>query len=252
MKFKLILCGVLLIVGCTSKKYVHQLKAIEYLDNSLTINSNGTSENDIGSFKIIYGLETTIYEVWHINYEVVKSTVVNKVIENEIAPTTDTVFRYFLVKNKDSIGLAYDNLNVETKGTKFQLDSLLERLTINEKNMEVFALDLGVPIDVEKAGKSVKIEKYYTKSDPQDADSIYRYYDSRLKNIPFSFAPELDKQNNSKLYKTRLIYLPKTKDKPREELITEIKEVGINHSAKEKLMGLISRFEIDYKNIQQK
>lgn len=244
MKFKLIFCGILFIASCTSKKYAYQLKAIEYIDNGLIINIDGTSENDYGSFKIIYSSEATIYEIWNINYELVRSTVVDKMIKNEIVPTTDTVFRYFIVKNKDSVGLEYESLDPITKGRKFRLDSLLIQLGINQKNMKIFALNLGTPAKVEKIFALSKVEKYFTKNGDGDADSIYRYYDSKLKNISFSFAHELDKVNDSKLYKTRFIYLPKTKDKPRQELITEIKEVKVNHL--EKVLALIGRFEREY------
>jgi len=234
----------LIISSCSLPSNLDQLKAVQYIENGKTINPDASVENQIGSFRIIYGKNSTAYEVWSINYKALHSTVNGKNINTELVPTTDTTFKYFIVKNNDSIGLAYDSLTTLDKGKLFQLDSLLERLAIDKLNMKIFALDLGRATSIEQTGQSGKVEKYFTKKSEGDADSIYRYYDKNFKDINFSFAPELDKLNKSKLYKTRFIYLPKDKSKAKQELICEIKEVQLTN--KSKMMELMRRFEKEY------
>lgn len=230
--------------GCSSTGNFHnQIKVIEYSENERTTNPDSSIEDGIGSFKIMYSDDCTIYEVWSINYEVQSSKIVDKVIMNELVPTTDTTFKYFIIKKEERIGLMYDSLTTKEMGKKFYLDSLLERLTINRENMKIFELELGKAASENEIGNSKTVQRFYTKSLEGEADSIYRFYDEGLKNIEFSFAPKLDSINKSKLYKVQLIYLPKDRNNPRHELISEIKEVKISYS--QKIRSLIFQFKKD-------
>lgn len=246
MKVRLFFYGVLIILlpACMPVRDFGQEIAIEYIDKGITIKPNKTVENEIGSFKIIYSQGLLIYEVNSINYKVVKSTKVGKDINNEVVPTSDTTFKYFVLKSKDNFGFMYDSLSMSCIGKKFHLDSLLNQLGINVENMKIFSLNLGKPTSKENIGKFKTLEKYFTKTNAEDADSIYRYFDGELKNVNFSFAPQLDKSRNSKLYKTQLIYLPTDSNKSRQELISEIKRVKLKNF--KNISILIERFEKDY------
>lgn len=123
---------------------------------------------------------------------------------------TDTAYLYHVIKNGSKAGLVYGGDKVDTlKGKTFHLDTLFKYQGMNYDSYRGLSLDLGQPTETVNLSETEKIEKYfYKKTKKGDPDSIYRYYDTRLKNIDFTYSPSLDKKSQSKLVRTRLIYNP--------------------------------------------
>jgi hypothetical protein len=233
---------------CSVNNKSEQYKIIEYRDEVRTV--KGESDNDdIGSFKIAYYGKYTAYEVWSANYDVANTKNIEGKIVNELVPSNDTTYKYFMVEKGKKIGLCYNSIN-DSAPKAFHLDSLEERLTIIRNYMDVYSLDLGKPISVTKNHKAkTEIERYFTKQSKEDADSIYRFYDKKLIDIDFSFSPRLDREKNSKLFMTLFVYLQKKKGTDIDSIKTErsvsIRKLDIAYNK-----GMIALFEKFGKDIK--
>ena len=175
--------------------------------------------------KIVYNGDVILYEVPSIELKVFGTTIDSGRLIKKFLPY-DTTYSYYIIKEGFNQGLQYDSAEVITPNV-FKKDSLLKSINLDMASLNVYGIDLGKPISVIK-GRNFQIEKY-GKLLEADPDSIYRYYDSGLNNLPFSFSPLLDKEKNKKLWKTVFIY-HRSKDKnnrpkPRIEAITKIEEI---------------------------
>ncbi|MFA6278143.1 MAG: hypothetical protein WC622_15445 [Pedobacter sp.] len=207
---------------------------------------------DSTGINIIYYNDYTIYKTRNITY--------SKSIETIKGDTTfagfidpDTSYRHFVIKRKDGFGLYYDEDRTK-KAVRFSIDSLLKAIALNASNLRVYNLELGIPTEAVQEGY-VKIEKYLNKKTvPQDPDSIYRYFDSRLSKMDFSYSPLLDQKANSKLFKTSFIYIYDRKERKdsviRSEFYSEMKEIKITKPAD--FILLIKRYENDAKRMNLK
>jgi len=122
---------------------------------------------------------------------------------------TDTTYDIFAIEKGKQMGLRYsiDNFQNE-KGSVFQIDSVLEHIGLGKDNHKSFNFKLGIPSSVEKDGRNT-IERFsFNKTTPEDPDSVYRFFDKDLSKIDFTFSAELDKESDSKLYKTIFIFKP--------------------------------------------
>lgn len=125
--------------------------------------------------------------------------------------SVDTSFFYYVIKDGAKSGLVYGK-NKENKftGKIFKLDTLLKDHAMDEESYKGLSLDIGAPIETVKISENKKIVKYlYNKTKKSDPDSVYRYYDSRFKQLDFTFSNSLDKKEVSKLIKTQIVYNPK-------------------------------------------
>lgn len=214
--------------------------------------SDGTIQNDTAQYKIAYYKDYVLYRIGSRVYHTNTLQQNGKII-NEVRATNDSTFKFFIVNKTNDKGFFYNSIEDEN-GQKFSLDSLKESIGINNSNLEIFGIDLGIPKEIIKSdhSRSIIVERYDSKVLKDDADTIFRYYNSELKSIPFSFSPSLDSMKNSKLYKTRFIYLrqqPAQSNKvylKRLELSEEI--ARDNSSGSNGLVALFKRFETQHKN----
>ncbi|MFD0940027.1 hypothetical protein [Pedobacter boryungensis] len=173
-------------------------------------------------------------------------------ILNEFTPSNDTTYNYFVIKNKDKEGLRYDSLN-SLNGSNFKLDSLLELINIDSINLKIFSVDLGIPYKIIKTkDKTLEVFLDNTKN---GTDTIYRSFDKGMKDLDFSFSKLLDRQKNSKLYKTRFVqflqvknYYSAQKFVKRTDITDEIRRVEINN--KKSFIKLFEKFEHQRKNLK--
>lgn len=243
---KIVLSLVILLLGaCVSQE---KLKVVQFLN----VDSNfyeSSVEADSSSFRIARYDNCTLYEVRSIKGKVITEVIGDSIV-NKMYPSKEYITRYFVVKNGAKTGLKYDSL-VTDLPRKFRLDSLLEMLTLNERNLKAFEIDLGKPakVKIEDANNAVLIEQFFAKTGSSTVDSIYRFYDKRLNDMDFSLSKKLDSTKRSKLHKISYIFLP-TKDKngnlsDRRKLDIEIKKVMIEGEDKDKLIAIFNRFKND-------
>jgi len=122
----------------------------------------------------------------------------------------DTFYHYNVIKNGSKTGLVYGrDKHDPLVGQIFYLDTLLKYQTMDNESYQGLSLDLGKPDQTIEIGKTKKVEKFlFKKTVIGDPDSIYRYYDTKYKNLDFTFSPALDKQSDSKLVKIQYVYKP--------------------------------------------
>jgi hypothetical protein len=156
------------------------------------------SFQDMNAYLIRMPRDRNIYEL---------QTKTGEIIEK---PTTyDTVVVCYIIKKNAQKGLKFDSLNV-AMGRKFDIDTLNESINLGKKNRSVFMLDgdkLVYSLRDNKTGKLL-IEKY-SQHKINEADSIYRYYDYKMRDIECSISPFLDEKEKSKLVKIVYITNPK-------------------------------------------
>lgn len=137
-------------------------------------------------------------------YDKQTNTVTSTVIK------TDTAYLYHVIKNGSKTGLVYGRDKTDTlKSKTFHLDTLLKYQSMDNESYKWLSVDLGMPTETVKIGDTKMVEKYfYDKTKESDPDSIYRCYDTRYKDIDFTFSTSLDRKSSSKLVKIQLIYNP--------------------------------------------
>lgn len=215
--------------------------------------SDGRIEKQVTKHKIAYYKDYVLYEVGSVRYSV-KTTNSKGKINNEIRPTNDTTYNYFIVERNRNVGFVYDSLKAGNK-KQFKLDSLKIDLGINDENLEVYGVPLGIPSKtrINVKTKRIEFEEYHSKKLKNDADTIFRFYDDKLKKFDFSFSPALDKEKKSKLIKSHFVYLQKKKTtskppyKTRIDFVDYIEEIKVNYS--KDLINLFERFKEDSKNL---
>ncbi|MCY1512627.1 hypothetical protein D9M68_470930 [compost metagenome] len=218
------------------------LSIIKYSNRHRDFKDGTIASEDSHGFRIAQYKDCMMYEVPAINYRV-ESVINESEIINKMYPTKDTTFSYYIVRQNEQTGLMYDSLDA-VRPKPFKVDSILHSLTINRENMAVFELDLGKPkiVLTDKKTNLITEERYFTKGPHDDSDSTYRYYNHALNDFNFSFAPSIDKQKKTKLYKTVFIFLNSEK-KTKSEEITAIEEVNVPY--RNKLIQLFHKFQKD-------
>lgn len=197
-----LLCG-WFVAAYLQEKVDLQLNAISCKFSYKALYPDGLTDANEHNFKILYFKNCTLYEVPEVKLEIFDTIQENGTIINKVKPV-DTVYSYFVVKNGQTKGLEYQEIR-KGAGRIFSLDSLLTALSIQPSVLEMFAEDLGEPSKIEKH-KNVLKETYFFKDEDKGPHTILRFYDKKLKCIPFSFSPALDKEKNSKLIKITFIY----------------------------------------------
>ncbi|WP_410220188.1 hypothetical protein [Pedobacter sp.] len=247
--FFIIIC-LLLSFGCRNsfQKSRPQIRGICLLtaDKSTTLDGI-TSIDSTWVFKFFKD-DHVIYKLPKIEYKDSRTKMRNDTIDLEFF-NPDTTFRYFVAKNNSDFGIEYDN-NLNRKN-KVNMDSLLKEIGVHPSMFGAYKLDLGKPAKIEKQTTDIQIEKYLNKKLVEDdSDSIYRYFDKSLVEINFSFSPSLDKEKNSKLFKTSFIHTYNDKKVNRKNILrsefySEFKRISIVDPSF--YISLIKKYEHDKK-----
>jgi hypothetical protein len=236
MKTILILC-LLLSFGCSSLHHAKDIKVIEMYSKGefFAGNENLPSKNSIVKFertvRIVYKDDAKLYIVPKV--KMYTKDILNeagKVVDNVLVKQ-DTVILVYCVQNGNKKGLLYTlkNFRGETP-TTFNADKMMQELTITNEDLKTFDYQLGTPKQIIKNGSEIVHKFSIEKTTFADADSIYRFYNSDLNNVEFSFSKDLDKKNRAKLYKTVFVFskIPAEKSMvnieiPRRETLYEIR-----------------------------
>lgn len=145
-------------------------------------------------------------------------------IETSI-PVFDTIYYCYVTRNDLDYGLKFDSLDT-LKGSRYEMSNFYEVINIGELNRKTISMDGDSLVYSEKKNGKISIE-YLVLSKYDYPDSIFRYYDERLKRVHFSISPDLDKSRNSKLVKVKLVFNKKVENgvsKNRGEILWEIKK----------------------------
>jgi hypothetical protein len=165
----------------------------------------------------------------------------------------DSSYQLSVFKTTEHLGLQYSFKKNEINNLidRVEIDSVLKTASLDKKNLSYFSLDFGKPFSSNSSDHE-KIEKYVPEKKTQgEPDTIFRTYDKRLRNITFSFSPELDKKNKSKLVKTAYLMkkMPKGSLYPDIDVPETISyyEIKLCDFLKpQQIKDIILRFEKDY------
>ncbi|MFA6278147.1 MAG: hypothetical protein WC622_15465 [Pedobacter sp.] len=202
-------------------------------------------------------IELYIQPEQHLNLEYIKNSA-GEIIDEKVK-SIDTLYTIFVRRKNQKSGIEYalEKIN-DNSGKPFNADSLWETLSFYKKSSSSknFDSDIGKPLAIIEKG-NLRIEKYAMKLELGQVDSIYRYYDKSMKDIPFSFSRKLDTQNKGKLFKILGISneIPKglllpDMAVPRREFFHEMKVV--TEKNKKKYLDIFKKFEQDSKRLNLK
>jgi hypothetical protein len=252
--------AVLLIIFFTIQKtdQKSKLRVFNILETEIIGDSANILENDSSGFNIAYYEDFEVYEYPIMKLVADSDTPImvngNLTFMNRVSK--DTVFNYYLAKTGGNKVFMYESIDSETH-TTINRDSLLRKFNVDSLNLRSLNLELGSPYQTirNKKTNSIEIEHYVDRKplDESYADTISRYYDTKFKDIDFSYSPFLDKKNKSKLMLTRFIFLPrKVKQKNgKEEIIPYREDSSLIRETKTKrhdiYLALIKRFQKDSK-----
>lgn len=247
---KIIVVIICLIIGCRadSKIALSKIKVINFvmIDKLLTAD---TLVNEM-NIRIAYYRDLISYKVPAIQFKEfgTETDAEGRIIKN--FKPYDTTYSYYVIRKERSNGLRYDSITVKTPMV-FSKDSLLKSINLDSTSLSFYEIDLGKPLTIVKQ-KNYRIEKF-SKLLVNDPDSIYRYYDGNLNNVPFTFSKTLDENTGMKLWKTEFIY-HRSKDKnnkptPRIEAVTKIEEV---YNVPKEFITIFKRFKEDISIIEKK
>jgi hypothetical protein len=207
--------------------------------NHYDITKNGkVVHSKSGSFNIIYFKGYKLYEIPEVELEI------SKMDSNKLVPKKTTVNYFIITEGLDS-GLKYTSLK-DHQPKSFSRDSLLKALGIHKMYLTVYNYKVDKPSFVRRNrfSKKIEVEKYAIKKViPTEPDSIYRYFNEKLRSLPFSFSRELDSLYKSKLCKATFVFT--NNDNPNEKIRTtsEINEIS---SYNPKLfIDLLEKYKID-------
>ena len=200
-------------LGKAQPKKTAELKVISHNSRFKTYYTNGAIDNfgdtrNIAFFKgyILYEIPTTHLEskVTHINFDEIKDG--DTIFSDDDGPSIikEITYEYFVVKQDQKSGLWFKDTS--SPGTSYLLDSLLKSTNLDSANIKFNSIDFGTPTEIVKTKDGrIILEKFYTfKKDSDSPDTVFRYYDYKLKDINFSLSPSLDKAKQSKLYRSIL------------------------------------------------
>ncbi|MFD2582109.1 hypothetical protein ACFSR6_06395 [Pedobacter vanadiisoli] len=232
-KLLLLVIIILFIFGCSEKvKLYEQPKFIRYSSTFRDYISDGSVNNSVIFNDIVYYKDCTLYSIPSISYILKKHYTKRDTVINELLLAKDTSYTYYLIKNLAKTGICYKSLT-SVQGIKFERDSLMIAMNLDSNNLKIFSLNLGHPYKTTIKEKQ-ELEVFLDKSE-YSTDTVYRYFDKNLAEIQFSFAPSLDKEKGSKLYKTRFVqFHHKKHDKnltfvERTDIIEEFKLMKISN-----------------------
>ncbi|MGC8749843.1 hypothetical protein [Hydrotalea sp.] len=120
--------------------------------------------------------------------------------------------RYFLFRNFDSLGYYFSSIYDTSHGVYYPVDSFL-RVNAHYGQINNFkdslAKDSSYLYATIRYGNNILLEKYVhfdNYKGKNSFDSFYLYYDSFMKNIPYSFSNYMDSLMKMKLFKIEIIF----------------------------------------------
>lgn len=186
---------------CACNQQNDKLIVIDLKSSGMGFQPDGKMVTLRASARLIFNndIEIYIHPELHLNINYIKNNS-GEVIDEKVI-SIDTTHAVYVRKKNQKYGIEYslERLN-SVPGISFNADSLFETLTFYSKGLSNYNLDIGRPKRIINKFNQ-KIEKYAIKSELGQLDSIYRFYDKSMKNIPYSFSKKLDIINDSKLYK---------------------------------------------------
>jgi hypothetical protein len=200
IKLIVIVCMSSWLVSChiTGVKTKGNLKRIQY---SLTMPSiiNGYYAVDTAPkvYRIIDAGDCVLYELPH--FESFEENEIDSNGQIKAVAYKDTFyFDLFVFRKTDSYGYMVKNL-ADSFCNRKKIDSVIGVRTFKDLDVANM-LQMGANFDqVVKQSKNVFIRKYVAKDTAYD--SLYYYFDNRLKTIAYSISPRLDSSFHSKVYK---------------------------------------------------
>jgi hypothetical protein len=231
-------------ISCVKQKPPEEISMIYFVSSGFSLESGKILEikNNIG---IAFYHDYILYKTTLI-------TIKSKGNDIYLDDTTGTKsYRYFILKKGEKKGLV---LSASNKWQPFNYANFLESNGLNFDKYDFFKLDLGKPneVVVNPKTKEIIIEKFENKlKGESEPDSLYRYYNSDLVNIDFSFNPEFDTKAHSKLYKIGVLYYSNSKSAQRSpngkkiETFWKIEKPVYNESVS--LLKLFNQFILERK-----
>lgn len=201
-------------IGAAQQKESTELKVISLNSRFKTYFTNGSVDNFGNTINIAFLRGYTLYEMPTVHFEPQTSYINfndtkdgDTINLDDDAPSIikEITYKYFVIKNSQEKGLSFND--VSSAGKSFSLDSLLKSNGMDSLNKRIISVDFGSPNELIKAknGKII-LEKFYNlKKESDSPDTVFRYYNDQLKDISFSLSPSLDKEKQSKLYKSLLV-----------------------------------------------
>jgi len=230
-----IILSMLLVSYCNGIKSLQELTLIEF-------RSSGYSEIDSievnNQIRIAYLQDYTIYRTVTFDQNSGNFASASSIYLNDTTGTKR--YSYYFFENKNKEGLVF---NTKHQWKKFNHDLFIKSHGLDFANYDFFKLDLGNPAEVAyRDSKNIMIEKFANKlAGKYEPDSLYRYYDQRLKAIDFSFNRSLDLKSKSKLYKVGLVYHSSSSNNRREDyfVISLVKDA----TEEKKILELFDEFK---------
>lgn len=121
--------------------------------------------------------------------------------------------RFYVFSKSQKVGLMYDSLGKEAKGTAFNIDSLLAQNPIFKGGTTEFDERTALS-SKSKTKDGLVLEKYVYKAkpDPSHPDTVCFFYDRKWKSeIPYTLSKSVDSLKKMKLVRVNLIYNPATR-----------------------------------------
>ncbi|MEI7735205.1 MAG: hypothetical protein WCI49_07040 [Ferruginibacter sp.] len=191
-----------------------------------------------------YSFSTSVFISYYGDYRLYELSY-NKTAEVDNVLLYDSVKYDYFVHNVDSgYGYFLKNMNDSFK-IRYRNDSILQRsFNGGKKYTADFMTEVKIiKSDTISASKQEQIYRYVLND--KIYDSVYLYYDERLRNIDFSFSVYRDSMANSKLCKARwFLKNPKTASYIPENFYENVAEIKLAPATnRQALINLIERYK---------
>lgn len=255
MKINLYILFFLFILSCKTKN--NSIIIIDVKSSGMGFQPDKKMLTLKSSARLVFKNEIELYiqPELHLNFDYIKNE--SGEIIDEKVKSIDTLHKIFARSESYIKGIEYDLESIDDTPPKtFDADSLWKTLYFHRENIGDNGIGIGKPIKVINKG-NIKIEHYVLRQ-TGGIDSVYRYYDISMKDIPYSFSEKLDSAKKNKLFKVFAIsneipkglYLPDMAV-PRREYFYEMKVVTENINLKS-YEDIIDKFNKDLKKLNLK
>ena len=216
MKLLSLIIFILLFTGCVSEQQNNPpaIKVISVNTKVFTFFTNGKKDDFGQEIKVAFFKDYILFEKPVLHHKTQTSSIDlskakdgDTIIDNSEPDMTieKITHQYYVFKKGGKKGVFYDEDRGKTE--EFSVDTLFIESNLGKENEDGISSELGNPIEVKKQGKR-RSEKYYNLKKEIGIDTVLRFYDDALKDIPFSISKKLDRERNSKLTKSVQIVTP--------------------------------------------
>lgn len=242
--------------GCHPKKLVttKNLQAISLqVDWDLQQNEQSELKKFQNSLDIIYYEDYVMYRerIPFMNFgrrEAFENNDTVHIIQELIEDTSElkTAYQYFIYRTGTDQGYLYTS-EAESEPAAFNVDSILKKKGM--KGVSFYDRNDSLVFTEKQSGPFALLQKYVPRSKPDASfcDTSYMYFSENLRNVRYSFSPELDQKMKMKLAKVVFLYNPgdpaKGSRSAGRKLLFEIRQVQIKDPAK--IITLFERYKKD-------